>query len=67
MTRAKKILYSGYLALGFLVLRLGYALLFAGLDGQQVLYQLPTIRLSGPFSHVQLLGPVSVDGILRNL
>ena len=67
MTRAKKILYSGYLALGFLVLRLGYALLFAGLDGQQVLIDLPTIRLAGPFSHVQLLGPVSLDGILRNL
>ena len=67
MTRAKKILYSGYLALGFLVLRLVYAFLFAGLDGQQVLYQLPRIRLSGPFSHVQLFGPVSVDGILRNL
>jgi len=67
MSRAKKILFSGYLALGFLVLRLGYAFLFAGLNGQQVLFELPTIRLAGPFSHVQLFGPVSVDGILRNL
>ena len=67
MTRAKKILYSGYLALGFLALRLTYAFLFAGLSGQQILIELPLIRLSGPFSHVQLLGPVSLDGILRNL
>ncbi len=67
MTRAKKILYSGYLALGFLALRLIYAFLFAGLSGQQVLVDLPRIRLAGPFSHVQLLGPVSLDGILRNL
>jgi energy-coupling factor transport system ATP-binding protein len=67
MTRAKKILYSGYLALGFLALRLTYAFLFAGLNGQQVLIELPSIRLPGPFSHVQLLGPVSADGILRNL
>ena len=67
MTRAKKILYAGYLALGFLALRLIYAFLFAGLSGQQILLDLPEIRLSGPFSHVQLFGPVSSDGILRNL
>lgn len=67
MSRAKKILFSGYLALGFLVLRLMYAFLFSGLNGQHVLIELPSIRLGGPFSHVQLLGPVSVDGILRNL
>ena len=67
MTRAKKILYSGFLALGFLALRLGYAFVFAGLSGQQVLFELPQIRLAGPFSHIQLLGPVSIDGILRNL
>ena len=67
MSRAKKILLSGYLALGFLALRLLYALVFAGLSGNQVLLTLPEIRLSGPFSHVSLFGEVGVDGILRNL
>lgn len=67
MSRAKKILLAGYLALGFLALRLVYAFLFAGLNGQRVILPLPEIRLSGPFSHVSLFGPVSVDGILRNL
>jgi energy-coupling factor transport system ATP-binding protein len=67
MSRAKKILVAGYLALGFLALRLIYAFLFAGLKGEQVLISLPEIRLSGPFAHVSLLGPVSLDGILRNL
>jgi energy-coupling factor transport system ATP-binding protein len=67
MSRAKKLLLAGYLALGFLALRLVYAFLFAGLKGEQVLISLPEIRLSGPFAHVSLLGPVSLDGILRNL
>ncbi|HEY7853647.1 MAG TPA: ATP-binding cassette domain-containing protein [Aquiluna sp.] len=67
MSRATKILLSGYLALGFLALRLLYALVFAGLSGNEVLFTLPEIRLSGPFAHVSLFGEVSVDGILRNL
>jgi energy-coupling factor transport system ATP-binding protein len=67
MSRAKKILLAGYLALGFLALRLVYAFLFGGLTGDQVLISLPEIRLSGPFAHISLLGPVSVEGIVRNL
>jgi energy-coupling factor transport system ATP-binding protein len=67
MTKLKKILLSGYLALGFLVLRLSYAFVFSGLGGNQVLISLAEIRLSGPFSHVLLFGDVSIDGILRNL
>jgi ABC-type multidrug transport system fused ATPase/permease subunit len=67
MSRRKKILFSGFLALGFLVLRLSYAFVFAGLAGGQVILSLPEIRLAGPFSHVRLFGEVGVDGIIRNL
>jgi energy-coupling factor transport system ATP-binding protein len=67
MSRSKKILLSGFLALGFLVLRLAYALVFAGLSGGQVVFRLPEIRLSGPFSHIRLFGEVGLDGIIRNL
>ena len=67
MSRAKKILFSGYLALGFLVLRISYAFIFAGLWGNQVIFTLPELRLAGPFSHITLFGVVSLDGIVRNI
>ena len=67
MSRARKILFAGYLALGFLALRFLYAFVFSGLDGEQVLFALPELRLQGPFSHITLFGSVSVEGILRNL
>ena len=67
MSRAKKILFSGYLALGFLVLRIIYAFVFAGLWGNQVIFTLPELRLAGPFSHITLFGVVSLDGIVRNI
>ena len=67
MSRAKKILFTGYLALGFLALRLLYAFVFSGLDGERVLFALPELRLQGPFSHITFFGQVSVDGIVRNL
>ena len=67
MTSAKRILWAVTFALGFLVLRLGYAFFFNGLAGETVLFDLPSQRLFGPFRHITLLGPVSAEGIVRNL
>lgn len=67
MKRSQKILLAGYLALGFIALRLIYGFLFSGLWGTTVLISLPQLRLSGPFSHVTVLGDVTTEGIIRNL
>ena len=67
MTSAKRILWAFSFALGFLVLRFCYAFFFNGLAGDNVLFDLPALRLSGPFRHITLLGPVSTEGIVRNL
>jgi energy-coupling factor transport system ATP-binding protein len=67
MKRSQKILLAGYLALGFLALRIVYGFLFSGLWGTNIIFSIPELRLSGPFSHITLFGDVSGDGILRNL
>ena len=52
-------------ALGFIVLRVVYRVVFGGAaTGEVLLWELPRIRLSGPFSHIVLLGPVTLDGVL---
>ncbi|TFC25294.1 ATP-binding cassette domain-containing protein [Cryobacterium sp. MDB1-18-2] len=51
-------------ALGFVVLRIGYRVLFGGGGGTGlVLLDLPRVPLAGPFSHVVLFGPVTTGGI----
>lgn len=67
MKRGQKILLAGYLALGFIVLRLIYGFLFSGLWGSSVIFSVPQLRLSGPFSQITLFGDVTSDGLLRNL
>lgn len=67
MKRSKKIILAGYLALGFIALRMIYGFLFSGLWGSNLIFSVPELRLSGPFSHVTLFGDVTTDGILRNL
>ena len=67
MNRSKKILLAAALATGFLFFRLVYAFVFSGLAGDGVLFELPKLKLSGPFSHITLLGDVSAAGIARNL
>lgn len=67
MKRSQKILLAGYLALGFIALRLVYGFLFSGLWGSNLIFSVPQLKLSGPFSHVTLFGEVTGDGILRNL
>ncbi|MCK6080165.1 ATP-binding cassette domain-containing protein [Microbacterium sp. EYE_5] len=52
------------LAAGFLVVRVVYRVLFAGAGGDgALLLDLPSWRLPAPFAHVELLGPVTWDGI----
>ncbi|WP_106814861.1 ATP-binding cassette domain-containing protein [Microbacterium timonense] len=52
------------LAAGFVVARVVYRVLFSGAGGEGVvLLPLPAIRLPAPFSHVVMLGPVTLDGL----
>lgn len=52
------------LAVVFVAVRVVYRVLFHGADGTgAVLLPLPVWRLSAPFSHVEILGPVTVDGL----
>jgi len=52
-----------YLAMFILVLRIGFRVLF-GAEGPTVILRVPTLRLPGPLSAVQLLGPISAEGLL---
>jgi energy-coupling factor transporter ATP-binding protein EcfA2 len=55
---------SVLLALGFVALRVGYRMLGGGVSGGgAVLLDLPRIPLAGPFSHVVLLGPITLGGL----
>ena len=65
--RSRRIWLALGLAAGFVLFRLGYAFIFSGLSGNQVILDLPTLSLPGPFRMVNVLGPVSVDGIVRSI
>lgn len=52
------------LAVGFVAVRVVYRVLFHGADGAgPVVLPLPLFRLAPPFAHVQVLGPVTLDGL----
>lgn len=51
-------------AVGFILLRMVYRIAFGGAAaGATVLWDFPRLRLSGPFSHIVLLGPVTLEGL----
>jgi len=53
------------LAALFVAVRVLYRVLFHGADGDGVvLLPLPVWRLPAPFAHVELLGPVTLDGLV---
>jgi len=53
------------LAAGFVVVRIVYRVLFHGADGDGLVVRpLPLWRLPAPFAHVQVLGPVTLDGLM---
>ena len=52
-------------ALGFVLMRMVYrAALGGATSGETVLWVLPRFRLSGPFSHIVLFGPVTLEGLV---
>jgi energy-coupling factor transport system ATP-binding protein len=52
------------LAVGFVLLRVVYRVVFGGASGAgAVLVDLPRLRLDGPFSHITLFGPITLVGI----
>jgi energy-coupling factor transport system ATP-binding protein len=55
------------LALGFLVVRLIYAVVFTGASAGSTLIPMPGLRLSGAFSHVVLFGSIGDLGVQRAL
>ena len=55
---------AAFLAVGFVLLRVGYRAVFGGVSGPGLLLlDLPRIPLAGPFSHIALLGPVTTGGL----
>ncbi len=56
------------LPIGFLIARAVYAVLFGGArQGEILLLELPSISLAGPFSHISMLGPIYLDGLVNNI
>lgn len=56
------------LALGFVLLRVGYSVVFGtAAYGSDVLFEIPQLRLSGSFSHITIFGPVTVSGIVSSI
>ncbi|MEY3561028.1 MAG: hypothetical protein RL068_180 [Actinomycetota bacterium] len=59
---------AAFLAVGFVFVRLIYAIIFGGAaQGRDVLFEIPAMQLAGPFSHIQLFGPVTFEGLYQNL
>ena len=53
-------------AVGFVVLRVLYRVVFGGAgSGNTALPSLAPVRLQGPFSHIVLFGPVTLEGIAQ--
>ena len=67
-SRARQVQLAILLPIGFLVARAIYAVLFGGARyGTLLMIDLPSISLAGPFSHISILGPIYLDGLVANL
>ncbi len=66
-TRTARLKLAISLALGFVLFRILYAFIFSGLGGTQLLLDMPSYRLAGPFRSIEILGPITLDGIWRNV
>jgi energy-coupling factor transport system ATP-binding protein len=54
------------LAVGFVLLRVVYRVVFGGASGNGILIvDLPRIRLGGPFSHITMFGDITTGGVLN--
>jgi energy-coupling factor transporter ATP-binding protein EcfA2 len=64
LTRATMLRAALALAVGFVVLRVLYRVVFGGAGGGGILLlDLGRVRLAGPFEHITLFGPVTSEGI----
>ncbi|WP_104081740.1 ATP-binding cassette domain-containing protein [Cryobacterium sp. Y11] len=63
--RLAPLLAAIVLAVGFVSLRIVYRVVFGGVGAGTgpVLLELPRLRLDGPFSHISLLGPITLVGL----
>ncbi|WP_419817653.1 ATP-binding cassette domain-containing protein [Glaciibacter flavus] len=63
--RAGPLRTAAALAVGFIVLRVVYRVLFGGVGGgDAVLIDFPLLHLPPPFAHVVLLGPITLGGLI---
>ncbi|NBU23224.1 MAG: ATP-binding cassette domain-containing protein [Actinobacteria bacterium] len=62
-----RLLTAAFLALGFVLFRLLYAISFTGASSGNILLNLPGIKLGGVFSHVELFGPIGDLGLANAL
>lgn len=58
---------ASLLAIAFVFTRLAYAVVFGGAGGSTTLVNLPQFRLPAPFSHIQIFGPIALEGLYANL
>lgn len=66
LRRSTLLLVGALGALGFVLLRVVYRIVFGGAGtGATILPHFPALRLGGPFSHIQLFGPVTVEGLIQ--
>lgn len=66
--RLKQVRMAILLAIGFIGLRLVYAIVFGGAGSPgSVLFALPEFQLSGSFRHITLFGTVTTAGLIQNL
>jgi len=56
-----------WLAIGFVLFRVLYVIIFTGASSGDPLVDMPGISLGGIFSHVTLFGPIGLDGLVRSL
>lgn len=62
----KQFLVAVYLAVGFVIVRLLYSIVFGASGGENTLFSIPRIELSGIFSHITIFGPVSLEMLGAN-
>lgn len=67
-TRRRQIQLALALSIGFVAVRLVYAVIFGGASaGNTLLFDLGRLNLTGPFAHITLFGPVYLEGLAANL
>lgn len=67
-TRRRQIQLALALSIGFVAVRMVYAIIFGGASvGSTLLLDLGSLQLSGPFAHITLFGQIYLEGLIANL